>query len=294
MKTSIIDFTEAYNYYKNGNSITKTESVFKKRRCSLKKEWLKLGYEYPLFQRKGGYSTNCPAKLNFDLNVNFFKNIDTETKAYFLGLIAADGTIVESVSKSKKNTKKYFALSFKKSDEDILHYFKKCINSYSDVKYSYKLPFLGKNNNIYTPELQSYFRVYRKDFINNLLNKGIVPNKTKIGIVLPDLPDDLIPHFIRGYFDGDGCIGIYPYKHNDKFNTICYICSNTLEILNSFFNYLKNRNIDCFIIHSKQGMYYLRIRRKSILEFWNIIKPKDDYNASLKRKFEKFKFLQEL
>ena len=36
----------------------------------------------------------------YPLNENFFENIDTEEKAYFLGLIAADGCICMSQAKN--------------------------------------------------------------------------------------------------------------------------------------------------------------------------------------------------
>lgn len=138
--------------------------------------------------------------------------------------------------------------------------------------------------------MQSYFRIYRKDFINNLIEKGIVSNKTKIGTIMPVLSEHLIPHFIRGYFDGDGCIGIYPYQSKRNYNVICYICSNTNSILDVFYKYLKSKNIDCFITISKERIYYLKIRNKSIIDFWDIIKPKNDVNASLQRKLKKFEF----
>ena len=39
----------------------------------------------------------------------------------------------------------------------------------------------------------------------SLINLGCVPRKSLI-ITLPDIPKNLMHHFIRGYFDGDGCI----------------------------------------------------------------------------------------
>ena len=42
--------------------------------------------------------------------------------------------------------------------------------------------------------------------VKDLEKYGIVRNKTKT-VYLPELEDKLIKHFIRGYIDGDGCIG---------------------------------------------------------------------------------------
>ena len=42
--------------------------------------------------------------------------------------------------------------------------------------------------------------------VNDLINLGCIPNKS-LTLTFPDfINDELLPHFIRGYFDGDGCI----------------------------------------------------------------------------------------
>lgn len=41
----------------------------------------------------------------------------------------------------------------------------------------------------------------------NLVDLGCTINKTKT-IRFPKIPENLIPHFIRGFIDGDGCIRV--------------------------------------------------------------------------------------
>ena len=58
-----------------------------------------------------------------------------------------------------------------------------------------------------------------KHMRDSLISKGCVPNKSLI-LKFPSeeiLPKELQRHFIRGYFDGDGTIGLYPHsKTNPK------------------------------------------------------------------------------
>ena len=59
------------------------------------------------------------------------------------------------------------------------------------------------------------FIAYSKKIAEDLIKLGCVPNKSLI-LEFPtkeQVPDKLINHFMRGYFDGDGCIYISE-KHN--------------------------------------------------------------------------------
>jgi hypothetical protein len=67
---------------------------------------------------------------------------------------------------------------------------------------------------------ENYSRRYRlqigsKKIFKNLLNLGIYPRKSKT-IKLPVLPDKYFSHFLRGYFDGDGCVNICKFKRKDR------------------------------------------------------------------------------
>lgn len=56
-----------------------------------------------------------------------------------------------------------------------------------------------------------------KHFKTRLCELGCIPNKSLI-LKFPDenlVPKNLIKHFIRGYFDGDGCIS-YSFLNKEK------------------------------------------------------------------------------
>ena len=76
-----------YCYYKECNSLRKTASKYKINREVLTKEF-----------RVNGLVINESTRNKHELNENFFEDIDTEEKAYWLGFIYADGYIGETNS----------------------------------------------------------------------------------------------------------------------------------------------------------------------------------------------------
>lgn len=124
----------------------------------------------------------------YDIDENFFDNIDTEEKAYFLGFLYADG--------GRSGNAVY--LSLKEDDKHILDTFNNLLKTNKPLGHYV-------NNMNY-----KYYRlaIQNKKLVSSLETLGIVKSKT-FKINFPTwLKDYLIKHFIRGYFDGDGCITI--------------------------------------------------------------------------------------
>ena len=163
---------------------------------------------------------------------DFFEKIDCEENAYFLGLMYADGYVVIRENKPK-STSHLAAISLKSSDDYLLEKF-------SDLIYGKRL--LSKI--IYEKEEHSdayKFSIHNKRICLDLINLGCVPNKSKI-LQFPteeQVPENLIHHFIRGYFDGDGSCGIYGEKDKLQFS-ICgsvFFIDSLSKYLNKKFNY---------------------------------------------------------
>lgn len=150
-------------------------------------------------QRKGVKTRNqTDSKRIYPLNHDYFKKIDTEEKAYWLGFIAADGCV-------SGNT---FTLTLSSKDEEHLEKFKNLITPTRVLKY-YKSK--------YSPIPLCLLTFRSKRFVDNLINWGIVPRKTFLLDKLPNIDKNLIPHYIRGYFDGDGSIVVKKHKHSSKY-----------------------------------------------------------------------------
>lgn len=131
------------------------------------------------------------SRCRFNINSDFFDNIDTEEKAYFLGLIGADGSISYC-----SNGKRAFSIELLTSDIDILNRLSFLISGdYNLVKTYHRK---GRN-----PTSKISFS--DETFINILESKGIKRNKS-LDYKFPEIDPILLPHFIRGYFDGDGSV----------------------------------------------------------------------------------------
>lgn len=125
------------------------------------------------------------------INENYFESIDSEVKAYILGFIYSDGCIYIHPTT--------FVLTFTQleQDKDIL------IKIKNELESDY--PLLEKVQKTNGKKAIKFY-AHSKKIFNDLLKLGVTPKKS-LTLKFPTfLKDDLVRHFIRGYFDGDGCI----------------------------------------------------------------------------------------
>jgi len=126
-------------------------------------------------------------------NDNYFKNWSNEM-AYFLGLIAADGHV------RKQNN--LLMLNLKKTDEKIIQNLKEAL------QYDGPLYTINKKDG----QTQCCLRVCSKEIVADLNRLGLNGNKTFDFNWINGIEDKYVSHFIRGMFDGDGCIHINTIK----------------------------------------------------------------------------------
>lgn len=206
---------------------------------------------------------------------DFFEKIDTEEKAYWLGFMYADGYIVNYKSKGYGERSCGITLSIK--DENHLKKFKTSIKATNPLNYYKK-----KNTN------SEFVRLLLKSekTVLDLINKGCVPQKTKI-LKFPSnetIPKNLLRHFIRGYFDGDGSIALT--KDNRNYNLMYRI--NIVGTKNFVENLLKEIGFG-YITKEKRckEIYYYNCGAKRDFEkLYNFLYK--DATLYMKRKKEKF------
>jgi len=141
--------------------------------------------------------------VNNKLNYNFFDKIDTEPKAYFLGLLFADGCNYRA--KHDNNSSFYIvSINLQERDKAILECFRSYIAPGYSLRYLDKKKYSSTNSNQYDLQFSD------KTISDQLVNLGMVPAKSLI-LQYPTqhISKELEHHFIRGYFDGDGCITSY-------------------------------------------------------------------------------------
>lgn len=125
------------------------------------------------------------------LNENVFNEINDEKSAYFLGLLYSDGNLV----KRKKCNSWTLSICQSEKDFDIIIKFKEYLETNRKI-----IEIKNKDRKYYSISINS------EKICLNLMKFGVVSNKSLI-LKFPEfISDELMPHFIRGYFDGDGSV----------------------------------------------------------------------------------------
>lgn len=128
-------------------------------------------------------------KRKYTLNENYFDEVDTPDKAYILGLLYADGC----------NYKNSINITLQEKDKLILDEIKEKLGSNIPLYYR-KLNEQNKNHqNVYSLTFTNQHLARRLRELGMLQRKSLI-------LTFPEwLDKSLYSHFIRGYFDGDGC-----------------------------------------------------------------------------------------
>lgn len=153
------------------------------------------------------YINNMARKHFF--NENYFEFIDSQEKAYWLGFICADGYI-----NIRGNTT---GITLDIKDKDHLSKFLKEINS-NLMRLDYSNGRFDKNHPL-TEKVR--ITMYSRKMNSDLRKLGITTKKsTELKPIL--IKDELKSHFIRGYFDGDGCVFENYSKYGKSKEKLCY------------------------------------------------------------------------
>lgn len=187
------------------------------------------------------------------VNHDAFKNINSHEKAYLLGLIETDGNI--RLSNNEINITQH---------KDYYLYIKAIM--------SYVLGNINETNDRNCKKLYCF----SNEAVNDLINIGIVENKTykqtdEDSIKLINaIPKEFYPSFIRGIFDGDGCIGFYKDKKGYD-NIHFYIAVHTNKLASFIENIIKTViNKDSVRITYRNSLYYISLHsKKDIIAFGN-------------------------
>ena len=143
---------------------------------------------YSIIKKSGTQiRTLSEAATKYTHNKDFFSVIDTEEKAYYLGLLYADGNVTNNV----------LSISLQEKDKDILKKFKEFLN------YTGPLLIINKSGN---RQNQIKLSITSPKLVSDLFEHGLYPNKGTTLEFPTTIPKSLQHHFIRGYFDGDGCV----------------------------------------------------------------------------------------
>lgn len=216
-------------------------------------------------------------RRKFYYDESFFEKIDSNLKAYWLGFLFADGCV--------RNIKRGYVLKIKlsKLDENHLFAFLNHIGSNQKELRTETSKFKGKNGKEYQ-STGKVLLINSKKIVEDLVNLGCGQNKTN-SIVFPLINKDLIPSFILGYFDGDGCITQKKVKDN------LYYSVTFTSGSENFLNRIKKELFD-FGLKSISKYGYNTFYRLQIANKVDLLKLKNyfysDCDFALERKKIKF------
>jgi len=212
-------------------------------------------------------------KLNcHKLNIDFFKKIDSYEKAYWLGVLTADGTIQKDGYKTSLTSK----------DKDLIIKFKSAISS--DHKISLINSFDKRTNKTYSRYI---IQICSKEFTKNIIKQGITSNKSYV-CNFPKIKNKFICSFIRGLFDGDGSFSI---ENNVSAKISFTATREILYFIHDFFN--KKYNIEPHPIRiTSENMnvcrtYYFADTKKIL----SLLYENSSENSRLNRKYKLFEKL---
>ena len=233
------------------------------------------------------YPLDLNSRSKRETRHDFFKNIDTEVHADLLGLIMSDGSIDD-----KRATLSH---ALNAEDKELLKYYKViCPKAYTQELAPAQSKGVRDNKPI-TRSLCIRLAIASVILIKDLHNLGVVQNKTYSEQHIPSqIPEPLIHHFIRGYFDGDGSFSgsVVQDKNrpNPRVRMQFQIDSKTKTILEEIQKVLKDNGINTNIYECKRDNMF-RLATHSVKECRKLY----DYlyfnaHCLLKRKYNKFNY----
>ncbi len=130
--------------------------------------------------------------------------------AYVLGFLVADGSVTDADASSRTQY-----IEFTNTDKKIIEKIRDALQSKHPLQF--RKPRVTKYPDGAFHKSSPIFRlrIGSKELFADILKLGVIPRKSNV-ITFPKIPPKHLSHFVRGYFDGDGCIYIEYRKRGDE------------------------------------------------------------------------------
>ena len=197
----------------------------------------------------------------YKYNKDYFSIIDTEEKAYWLGFLYADGCITRFYKNEKLRS---MSLELGLCEKDIGHLekFLKCLDS--------NVPIQHRTTKIKDKEYGSCRVVinYTK-LCYDLIDLGCTPKKTYT-LKFPtydQVPKKFMRDFLRGFFDGDGCISITTCNNKPHIVIIITGMSDMLKSISDFLISEKVIRVEPSLVKDERSkVYSLRLHGTDMIK----------------------------
>lgn len=213
--------------------------------------------------------------IKYKVNETFFKKWSPEM-AYVLGFVCADGSIYKSSRGSY--------LSITSVDKPIIQLLKRLLKSEHTIRMDDKLIWEHSRPRF-------LLRIGNKSLYEDLILLGVTPSKS-LTMDMPNIPSKYLRDFVRGYFDGDGCVYLATAKGKTRLVIIKQLSviftSGSKKFLESLSKVLdENLNLVQKKVYNSHRSFQVRYRTKDSLKLFEFLYKGCDGNY-LKRKFDIF------
>ena len=205
--------------------------------------------------------------------------------AYVLGYLFADGSMYKSVRGSYINVTSV--------DKYTIEKIKVLLGSeHTVVERKPKFVHFKHQNKSYKTRTAYSLRIGNRALYDDLLGLGMYPSKS-LTVKIPNIPSGALPHFVRGYFDGDGCVylergkGLIQKSILKRLSVI--FTSGSEDFLTGLRQRLeKNLGISQGKVYNGNRAYRLRYNTRDTMRLFQFM-YRDSDGLYLERKFDIFR-----
>jgi predicted transcriptional regulator len=217
-------------------------------------------------------------RSNKTVNENFFKEWNKEV-AYVLGVLITDGSIDRATGNIRLSM----------TDFDVIEAVAKAMDLKGGIV----------DRSLKKGKPQRLLSICRSNMLTDLIALGLTARDKTLKQRFPDVPTEYRSHFLRGVFDGDGCIVARtrktPNNYISKSREVTVITTSSLSMAKGVARTLKEElNIEREVYHqikkndNRADVYRVNIYNgNDINEFFKYIYQDKEY-LYMKRKYEKF------
>lgn len=212
--------------------------------------------------------------IKYKVNEKFFDKWSRQM-AYVLGFFCADGNLEDAMYLRGKYVR------FVSTDESVIADIRKALGSGHKI---YKVK-KGVGNR----KIQHLLRIGSHTLFDVLFRLGLRPNKS-LTMRLPKIPEKYFGDFVRGYFDGDGCVYIGFEKQKLPKNLLIAFTSGSLDFLEDL---RKRINLTCNFcknnVYISHRSFQIRYNTRQSIKLFCLMYKDTGGQQYLKRKKEIFK-----
>lgn len=220
-----------------------------------------------------------------NLNHDYFEHIDSSRKAYWLGLLLADGCVQEH---KKKGNSFSITLELMTDDKYIIEQFAEDVEATVKVRtYINEKGFQRKDGK---PHSQTKVGLWSVKMANDLAKYGVVPKKSYLQKHIPQIPEEYMSNFLLGYFDGNGSITYSTSNNHFAVRVIFYGDHTLLSDITNYISEIKGLTARTVVDQKKAQVSLLTYGAfKDVEMFYHYFY--DNADIYLKRKKDKFEEL---